>query len=54
MLDCQRHRFALPEDAHYLNGAYMSPLLDVVEEAGIRAIRGKRFPVDIEPSDFFA
>jgi selenocysteine lyase/cysteine desulfurase len=54
MLQCQRHRFSLPDDAHYLNGAYMSPLLDSVEEAGIRGIRAKRVPVDIEPNDFFA
>ena len=54
MLDCQRHRFSLPEDVHYLNGAYMSPLLKSVEEAGIEGIRSKRFPVDIVPRDFFA
>lgn len=53
MLECQRHRFSLPDDAHYLNGAFMSPLLDTVEEAGIRGIRAKRFPVDIGPNDFF-
>lgn len=53
MLDCQRHRFSLPDGAHYLNGAYMSPLLDTVEEAGVRGIRAKRFPVDIGPEDFF-
>lgn len=54
MLDCQRDRFSLPEDVHYLNGAYMSPLLKSVEEAGIEGIRSKRFPVDIVPRDFFA
>ncbi len=54
MLQCQRDRFSLPDDVHYLNGAYMSPLLLSVEEAGIRGIRAKRFPVDITPADFFA
>lgn len=53
MLDCQRSHFSLPPDVHYLNGAYMSPLLRSVEEAGIAGIRAKRFPSDIGPSDFF-
>ncbi|MGK7311537.1 MAG: aminotransferase class V-fold PLP-dependent enzyme [Candidatus Longimicrobiales bacterium M2_2A_002] len=54
MLDCQRDQFSLPDGVHYLNGAYMSPLLKKVEAAGIDGIRGKRFPVDIGPEDFFA
>ena len=54
MLECQRDRFSLPDGVHYLNGAYMSPLLKSVEEAGIEGIRSKRFPVDIVPRDFFA
>jgi selenocysteine lyase/cysteine desulfurase len=54
MLACQRDRFSLPDGVHYLNGAYMSPLLKSVEEAGIAGIRGKRFPMDIVPADFFA
>ena len=37
----------------YLNGAYMSPLPARVEEAGIRAIAGKRNPVSISPDRFF-
>lgn len=37
----------------YLNGAYMSPLPAVVEEAGIRAISGKRNPISITPDRFF-
>ena len=53
MLSCQKDRFSLPEDVHYLNGAYMSPVLRSVEEAGIAAIRKKRFPVDITAPDFF-
>ncbi len=45
--------FSLPSDVHYLNCAYMSPLLKSVEEAGIRGIQRKRFPIDILPSDYF-
>ena len=54
MLTCRREEFFLPEDAHYLNGAYMSPLMRSVEEAGIRGVRSKRNPVEISPEDFFA
>src|SRR5690606_28228194 len=35
LLECQRHLFSLPADVHYLNCAYMSPLLRSVEEAGV-------------------
>ena len=37
----------------YLNGAYMSPLPPRVEEAGIKAIAGKRNPICITPDKFF-
>ena len=53
MLSCQADAFSLPPDIHYLNGAYMSPLLRSVEEAGIDAVRQKRVPVEIGPRDFF-
>ena len=53
MLECQRHLFSLPDDVHYLNCAYMSPLLRSVEEAGIAGIRRKRVPSEIVPADFF-
>ncbi len=53
MLDCQAHQFSLPADSHYLNGAYMSPLLRAVETAGIDAVRARRFPIDIESRHFF-
>jgi selenocysteine lyase/cysteine desulfurase len=53
MLTCQRSAFQLPEDQHYLNCAYMSPLLAGVEEAGIAGIRRKRNPAEIAPRDFF-
>jgi selenocysteine lyase/cysteine desulfurase len=50
----QKELFQLPPDIHYLNGAYMSPLLRSVEEAGIAALIKKRNPVQISPSDFFS
>ena len=53
MLSCQRSSFRLPADTHYLNCAYMSPLLRMVEEAGIAGIRRKRNPALIEPEMFF-
>jgi len=53
MLTCQRHLFSLPPNLHYLNCAYMSPLLKAVEEAGIAGIRRKRDPSAITPAAFF-
>lgn len=53
MLPCQRHRFSLPEDVHYLNSAYISPLPGPVAEAGREAIRRLECPVDLTPADFF-
>jgi len=52
-MDCQKHLFTLPENHCYLNCAYMSPLLQSVEEAGIAGIREKRTPWIITPDDFF-
>jgi selenocysteine lyase/cysteine desulfurase len=49
----QRHLFTLPDDFHYLNCSYMSPLLKSVEEAGINGIRLKREPWKVHPEDFF-
>ncbi|MBW3552936.1 MAG: aminotransferase class V-fold PLP-dependent enzyme [Gemmatimonadetes bacterium] len=48
-----RELFSLPPDAHYLNCAYMSPLLRTVEEAGVAGIRSKRFPAAIGADEFF-
>jgi selenocysteine lyase/cysteine desulfurase len=52
-LTCQRGAFGLPPDLHYLNCAYMGPLPNVAEAAGIDGIRRKRVPVSIHPPDFF-
>ena len=49
----QKHLFQLPDDIHYLNGAYMSPLLKSVEQAGIEGIMRKRNPMTIKADDFF-
>ena len=53
MLSCQRHLFSLPDDAHYINCAYMSPLLKSAENAGVAGIRLKRVPSVITPAMFF-
>lgn len=45
--------FSLPDDLHYLNCAYMSPLPKVVEEAVVAGLRRKRDPTELGPSDFF-
>jgi len=50
---CQKHLFQLPEEIHYLNNAYMSPLLRSVEEKGIEGMQRKRNPISIKPVDFF-
>ncbi len=42
----------MPEGT-YLNCSYMAPLLNDVEEAGIRAIRQRRNPGEITPDHFF-
>ncbi len=52
-MNSQKHLFQLPEDIHYLNCGYMSPLLKSVEEAGIMGIQRKRNPSAITSGDFF-
>jgi len=52
-LGCQREAFSLPDDHHYLNCAYMSPLPRAVEEAGIKGMLRKRNPALLETDDFF-
>jgi len=53
MLPSQRHLVSLPDDLHYLNGAYMSPLLQSVEAAGLAGLQMKRVPTDLGPASFF-
>ena len=52
-MDCQKHLFSLPDDHHYLNCAYMSPLLNKVFKAGEKGLRQKQEPWIIEPRHFF-
>jgi selenocysteine lyase/cysteine desulfurase len=52
-MDCQKHLFSLPDDHHYLNCAYFSPLLKSVEEAGMKGIKQKREPWHTLPDHFF-
>jgi len=52
-MNCQKHLFQMPDGIHYLNCAYMSPLLKSVEERGIEGMRLKRNPLSIKPVDFF-
>ncbi len=53
MLTCQKDLFSLPDDLHYLNGAYMSPLSKAVEAAGHQGIAQKAVPSRIQTDDFF-
>lgn len=53
MLSCQKHLFSLQQDRHYINCAYMSPLLKSVEDAGMQGLARKRDPYNITPQDFF-
>ncbi len=53
MLPSQAHLFSLPDGLHFLNAAYMSPLLRSVEAAGVAGVRIKRDPTDLGPASFF-
>jgi len=52
-MDCQRHLFGLEEHQIYLNGAYMSPNLKSVRQAGFAGIDMKTNPGNITIPDFF-
>ena len=53
LLSCQKDLFTLPNKLHYLNCAYMSPLSQKVQEAGIVGVGVKGNPSQISPEDFF-
>lgn len=54
MLSCQKTKFALPENIHYLNCATRGPLSKLVEEAGIQAIQHTTSRIhQLTPHDFF-
>lgn len=50
----QRSRFAIPDDVHYFNCAYMSPLCHAVVEAMDAGTRRKASPWEFQPPHFFA
>ncbi len=50
----QRHRFAMPDDVHYLNCAYMSPIANDVRDAIIKGAQFKEQPWTYKPTDFFS
>ncbi len=52
-LTCRKREFSLPDDVHYLNAAYMSPLSRRVVEAGVAGIGRKALPFEIRAPDFF-
>ncbi|MBX7528424.1 aminotransferase class V-fold PLP-dependent enzyme [Qipengyuania vesicularis] len=53
-IDCQRHRFAIPDEVHYLNCAYMSPLATSVSDAMVAGAMLKAQPWTYKPADFFS
>lgn len=53
-MNCQKHLFSLPAGHHYLNCAYLSPLLKAVEEAGVKGIEQKKVPWTLTPDEFFS
>lgn len=52
-LPCQRHLFDLPEDVHYLNCAYISPLMSSVADAMRAGLKREMRPWEILAPDFF-
>ena len=50
----QKHLFDIPDHIHYLNGAYMSPLMKTVYEAGIGGMQRKVIPWDVRSEEFFS
>lgn len=54
MIACQRERFAIPREVHYLNCAYMAPLAHDVVAAMEQAVRLKAAPWRFRPADFFS
>ncbi len=53
MLACQKGEFSLPNDLHYLNCAYMSPLPKRAEAPAIDAIEKSRVPSQYTRDDWF-
>jgi selenocysteine lyase/cysteine desulfurase len=49
----QSDKFELPEDIHYLNGAFMSPQLKAITAVGIESVQKKASPFNVTANDFF-
>lgn len=52
-MNCQRKLFNLPDNQHYINCSYLSPMLHSVEKAVEKGLKGKREPWTIKPEHFF-
>jgi selenocysteine lyase/cysteine desulfurase len=52
-LKCQKSKFTLPRDTHFLNCATFSPSSKKVEKAGIDAIKHMSNPIGLKPIHFF-
>lgn len=52
-MKCQKHLFELDKNHHYLNCAFLSPLLKSVGQAGEEGIRSRNRPWEVSPDDFF-
>ncbi|MDZ7773268.1 MAG: aminotransferase class V-fold PLP-dependent enzyme [Balneolaceae bacterium] len=52
-MECQKNLFHLEEGHHYLNCAFLSPLLKSAEAAGVEGIRAKTCPWEVTPDRFF-
>ena len=52
-MNCQKHLFDLDDNHHYLNCAFLSPLLKSVEEAGISGVQSKKRPWKVTSNHFF-
>lgn len=54
LIDCQRHLFDVPDDIHYLNCAYISPLLRTAKTAAVAGLDRESHPWTITAADFFS
>lgn len=54
LIENQRHRFQIPQDVHYLNCGYMSPLAIEVSEAIAAGAKLKASPWSYKAPDFFS
>ncbi len=53
LIECQKGLFDIPDDVHYINCAYMSPLMNHLEELAIDVISGQKQPHLVGLTDFF-